>query len=157
MRLKLIGKVKADKNNQEVLFMGANNFVQLLSNDDYISFAKRILHLDDSYELWRINEESDYVRLELSRMCLFRPTKIVIDFRDFDYTIQINNNYHKENIKTQTQWRIFMAQKFGERYIDAYKVFVDEYIAGKLKQIDMMKMEFYNEILGLKDRSYWSK
>lgn len=135
--------------------MGANNFVQMLSNEDYSRFAKRILRLDDSYQLWHINEERDYVRIELRRVCFLRSTRIVIDFRDFDYKIQINNKYHKEDIKTQTEWRIFMAQKFGESYIEAYKIFIDRYIKEKEKKLYELRVDFYNEILALKDRNYW--
>ena len=104
--------------------MGANNFVQDLSNGDYVDFAKKILHLHNEYKVARINEETDYVRVELVRW----KNKIIIDFRDFDYTIKINNKSYKEDIKTQTEWRKFMAKRFGIAYITAYKSFVDEYM-----------------------------
>lgn len=132
--------------------MDANNFVQELSNSDYLVFAKKILYLDDKYELASINEEEEYVRVELKRKGILSASKVIMIYRDFDYTIQLNGKTHKDDIKTQTEWRAFMAKKFGQEYISAYSKFVDEYIAKKEKAINALRLELYNEILDLRDK-----
>ena len=51
--------------------MVANNFVQELSNSDFLDFAKKILYLDDKYQLVSVNEEVEHVKVELKRKGLF--------------------------------------------------------------------------------------
>lgn len=128
--------------------MGANNFVQELANLDYLEFARKILYLDNKYQLDKVNEELECIRIELKRKGLFPSSKIIVEFRDFDYTIEMCGRVYKEDIMLQTEWRIFMTKRFGDEYVNAYQSFVEKYMEKMEKDKNLMslKFKFYDEI-----------
>ena len=126
--------------------MGANNFVQELANLDYLEFARKILYLDNRYELAKVNEELEYVRIELKRKGFFPSGKIIVEFRDFDYTIEMSGRIYKEDIMLQTEWRIFMTKRFGDEYVSAYQNFIEKYMEKKDKNLTNLRFKFYDEI-----------
>lgn len=126
--------------------MGANNFVQDLANLDYLEFARKILYLDNRYQLDKVNEELEYVRIELKRKGLFPSSKIIVEFRDFDYTIEMCGRVYKEDIMLQTEWRIFMTKRFGDEYVSAYQSFIEKYMEKKDKNLTSLRFKFYDEI-----------
>ena len=134
--------------------MLTKNFVQQLTFDDFGFFFDRHIQMDKTYSL-------GYRVIKSENMVVFSSTlvdytfedknddnkyiEIKIYFRDFDYTL-FENNVSKNDVKSQTEWRKFMFEKFGEEYISAFRRFVEDYMEERQKELNAMRFGFYDEI-----------